>query len=212
MMDAAERAGNGPITFYVKAGASHPVHDRLYSLDEPVVSAMLQRIAERGHRIGLHPSFETYRDAGLIAVEADRLRQALERLEIDQPEGLGARQHFLRWATPLTAQSYEAAGLAHDSSLTFADLPGFRCGTSRHFPLFDVSQRRKLAVIERPLVVMEDSVQYYMGAGRHSEAAFEHMMRLKDVCRRTRGSFSLLWHNSNILTRADKRHYTALVA
>jgi hypothetical protein len=210
MLSQADKIGHGPITFYFKAGASNPIHDRDYSLDEPIVAQMLQDTAQRGHSIGLHPSFETYRDPLRVSTEAKTLLRALERLDIRQ-DSLGGRQHFLRWSTPHTARAYAAAGLAHDSSLGFQEFGGFRCGTCQPFTLFDVELRAKINLIERPLVLMEDAALRRMRL-RGTSSALSYMIKFKEICRKFDGHFTLLWHNSNFLHRDDKEIYQALAA
>ncbi len=210
MLDVNEAADTSPMTFYFKAGHSCSTFDYRYSLAEPVIERMLGRIHDRGHEIGLHPSYATFRDAGLICQEAERLRDTMIRIGIRQTK-LGGRQHYLRWETPTTARAYEAAGLDHDSTLSFADRAGFRCGTCHEYPFFDLHERRALRVIEKPLVVMEATIISYMQLG-YSDAALDKMMRLKESCRRFEGTFTLLWHNSHFLTERDRHFYTALLA
>jgi hypothetical protein len=211
LLDQADRAGHGAITFFFKAGSSHEIHDfNDYGLDEPVVKSMLQTVAVRGHDIGIHPSFETYRDPDLLRTEADRLRRALRDYGIGQT-ALGGRQHFLRWHAPDTARAYESAGLDFDATLGFAELAGFRCGTCHAFQMFDVALRRPLSILQRPLIVMEDAVLRRMALGA-SGAALDHMTAAKDSCRLFDGQFTLLWHNSNFLYRQSKDIYRALIA
>jgi hypothetical protein len=59
---------------------------------------------------------------------------------------------------------------------------------------------------ERPLVVVEGSViePGYMGLGVGA-AAFEAMARLKVRCRMFAGDFTLLWHNSTLLSQEEIR-------
>ena len=209
-MDVNEAAATSPVTFFFKAGHSSPRFDRRYSLAEPVIERMLARIHGRGHEIGLHPSYATFRDANLLRQEADRLRQAMTRMGIRQV-ALGGRQHYLRWETPTTAGAYEAAELSYDATLSFADRAGFRCGTCHEFPFFDVQARRSLHLIERPLVVMEGTVIDVMRLG-HSDKALELMLRLKETCRRFEGTFTLLWHNSHLGTEQDRHFYTTLLS
>ena len=63
LMAASERRGLRS-AFYFMAGSSDPRFDGTYRLDEPWVAALIARIHERGHEIGLHPSYLTYRDPG----------------------------------------------------------------------------------------------------------------------------------------------------
>lgn len=210
MLEVNEVAGTLPMTFYIKAGQSSSKFDWHYSLTEPVIERMLYRIHDRGHEIGVHPSYSTFRDAELICQETERLRQTMTRIGIRQTK-LGGRQHYLRWETPTTARAYEAARLDHDSTLSFADRPGFRCGTCHEYPFFDLLERRALRITEKPLVVMEHTIIHYMRLG-HSDAALDTMIRLKQTCRRFGGTFTLLWHNSHFLTKRDRHFYTALLA
>ena len=50
------------------------------------------------------------------------------------------------------------AGLDYDTTVSFADTPGFHCGVCYEFPVFNVLTRQKLPLIERPLVVMDCTV------------------------------------------------------
>ncbi|MBC8329500.1 MAG: polysaccharide deacetylase family protein [Planctomycetes bacterium] len=196
MMDVNEAAGN-TMTVYFIAGHSDARFDGCYSLQEPVIRKLMRRIHERGHHIGLHGSYHTYRDGQRMRQEADALREALEQEGVPS-DGLGARQHYLRWATLATARHMAEAGLAHDSSLTFADHAGFRAGTCFEFQLYDLEGRTPLDLRERPLVVMEWSIidTQYMGLGYTAESLAE-MRRFREVCRQYGGDFTLVWHNSS---------------
>ncbi len=182
--------------FYFIAGGDSP-QDASYALDDPWIEELLRRIAGRGHEVGLHPSYESYDAPDRIAAEADALRAACERAGIE-PGPLGGRQHFLRFANPVTWRAWEDAGLSYDSTLGFADRPGFRCGTCFEYPVFDVPARR-------PLVAMEASLLQYL-ALPDGEAA-ELLARLKRRCALVGGSFTLLWHNDRLQSRARRRLY-----
>jgi hypothetical protein len=210
MLNRHEVLRQEPITFYFMAGQSNAKFDRGYRLSEPVIQNLLKRIHQRGHDVGVHPSYETYCNPTLLNSEVNALRAALDSLQIRQAE-LGGRQHYLRWKTPITARAYETAGLCYDTTLSYADQAGFRCGTSQPFSLFDVIDRRKLSVIERPLILMEDTVIDDMGLG-YNDAALTHMLRLKESCRLFGGEFTLLWHNSHFLHRKDAEFYAALAS
>lgn len=103
--------------------------------------------------------------------------------------------------------------MAYDSTLGFADRAGFRCGTARAFRMFDLAKDRGLNLIQRPLIAMECSViaPRYMNLGYGPEA-FDVFSRLKQACRRVKGDFGLLWHNSHLTTEADRELYRAVLA
>jgi peptidoglycan/xylan/chitin deacetylase (PgdA/CDA1 family) len=210
MMTTGERHGL-KTTFFLKAGVSDPLVDEAYSLEAPPVAPVLREIHARGHEFGLHPSYHTYRDRVRLQAEFATLLKAAERLGIRQP-AWGGRQHYLRFAAPATWRGYAAAGLSYDASLAHADQPGFRCGTCYDFPVYDLEQRCTLPLRERPLTVMELTLLDREYLGLAAEQAFEWIARVAAICRQFNGTFSLLWHNNALLTRARQRLYGAVVA
>lgn len=190
--------------FYFMAGRSDPRFDGDYSLEEPPLQRLLTRIHRRGHEIGLHPSYATFRSPELILAERDRLLDACRRAGVDQ-ESWGGRQHYLRWENPITWRGWAEAGLSYDSSLGFGRDPGFRCGTCYEYPVFDLVERRRLALRERPLLVMEMGIidPEARAAGRSPDT----VAWLRERCRRFGGDFTLLWHNSRLGTPWERRQY-----
>jgi hypothetical protein len=189
--------------FYFIANPAGPPGAADYRLDEPRVQRLLRRIHERGHEIGLHPSYETYRDPEQLAREAATLRHALELAGIDQAE-LGGRQHWLRW-TPATWTAWEDAGLAYDSTLGWPDAPGFRAACCYEYPVFDLERRRALRLRERPLILMDVAVAPVVRPSAPSAAGA--IDALKAECRRYEGDFTVLWHNEWALSRDQQRLY-----
>lgn len=171
----------------------------------------MRRIHQRGHEIGLHPSYNTYQTPSAIAAEAKRLRAVAESEGIRQTEW-GGRMHFLRWEHPTTVRAWDAAGMDYDSTLSYADRPGFRCGTCFEYPAFDPVAQQMLKLRIRPLVAMECTVMAprYMGLGT-GEAAFAKFKQLKDACRAVEGCFTLLWHNTQFETVGERGLYEDVI-
>jgi hypothetical protein len=203
IMERSEAAGVRS-AFYFIAAQTAPEHDGVYSLDDPRIRGLLRRIHERGHEIGLHPSYGTFRDAEQTRRELERLQRVCAAEGIEQ-DRWGGRQHYLRWENPTTWRNWDEAGLAYDSSLGYSERPGFRCGVCWEFPVFDLQARRPLQLRERPLVVMEQAV--LNGLGLSGEAAAAELARLRESCRRHDGDFTLLWHNQRLASRAERRLY-----
>ena len=210
MMDANERAGNR-MAFYFIADNNHRRFDGCYSIEEPVVRRLLRDVDNRGHEIGLHPSYLAYRDSDRIRSEKYKLERVLEKDGITQ-RVIGGRQHYLRWDARQSPRDWDRAGLSYDSTLAFADHIGFRCGTCFDFPLYDLIGRSRLSIREKPLVVMESTVlnDAYMGLG-FSEKALDAMIDLKNICKKYAGQFTLLWHNSSFTQRAAESMYIELI-
>lgn len=210
IMDATESLG-ARSAFYFIAGRTAGRLDGDHDLRDPWVMGLVRRVAERGHEVGLHPSYGSFRDPAQVRRELERLLAAADELGVGQDEW-GGRQHFLRWEAPTTWRAWADAGLAYDSSLGYADRVGFRSGTCHEHEVFDLRARRRLPLRERPLVVMEATLleRKYMGLGH--EAAVETARRLRATCERFGGDFTLLWHNSYLLTAADRQAFRRVIA
>lgn len=206
LMDCAEARGLRA-AFYFICGRTVKSRDALYELEHPAIRALLRSIHRRGHEIGLHPSYGTYLAPGAIAKEAARLRQVCAEEGVHQ-ENWGGRMHYLRWRHPDTLREWDVAGMTYDSTLGYADHPGFRCGTCYEYPAYDAEKDQILNVRIRPLVVMEATVMasWYLGLGA-SEKAKEKFLMLKERCRRVGGVFTLLWHNSELVEQEKRELY-----
>ena len=196
--------------FYFICGRTSAM-DADYEPEHPAIRALMRRIHERGHEIGLHPSYGTYQKPELIAQEAQRLRAVLAEENIQQAE-MGGRMHYLRWEQPTTLRAWADAGMAYDSTLSYADYPGFRCGTCFEYPVFDMTSRWRGHLRIRPLIVMECSImaQRYMGFGV-GKFAFDKFEELKKKCMKVNGCFTLLWHNSQFESKEERGLYKMIL-
>lgn len=210
LMDQSEERGLKS-AFYFICGRTDRKRDADYDLEHPAIRKLLRRIHERGHEIGLHPSFNTYLDAGKLALEARHLRSICAEEGIRQTEW-GGRMHYLRWRHPVTLNAWNEAGMTYDSTLGYAEAPGFRCGTCIEYPAFDPVADRPLTLRIRPLIAMETSIMspQYLGLGNGPEALAK-LRALKNACRDAGGTFTLLWHNSSLQTPEDKALYCAVL-
>ncbi len=194
--------------FYFIAGHSAGTIDGVYELSDPWIRRLMRSIHERGHEIGLHPSYHTFRDPERLRGELEGLREVCADEGIEQPRW-GGRQHYLRWENPITWRIYDEAGLDYDTTLGFSDHAGFRCGVCHEYPVFDLERRAPLGLRERPLVAMEVSLSGYMGLSWPRAA--ERIRALGETCRRYGGDFTLLWHNSTLLTVRQRQAYRTVV-
>lgn len=100
----------------------------------------------------------------------------------------------------------------YDSTLGYADRPGFRCGTCHEYPAFDPVAQEQLSLRIRPLVVMECTVidSVYLGLGV-TKAAEDKMIQLKKRCEQVSATFGLLWHNSYFKRDGGQKMYQSIV-
>lgn len=210
MMTENEKHDNRCVFFFVCGGDT--VYEGRYQIDAPEVRALIREIHARGHEIGLHTSYEAASNPNMIAYELNNLRTTMGRENISQPH-IGVRQHYLRFEPVSTWRHFSEANLAYDTSLGFADLPGFRAGTCYEFSLFDLLGRMPLRITQRPLILMECTVigRNYLDLG-YSDRAFEIMKTMKDICRDHAGEFVFLWHNSHFNHPQDKDLYSSIIS
>lgn len=194
LMDVAEKNGLTSAFYFICGTTSNMDAD--YQPEDPAIRELIQRIHQRGHEIGLHPSYGTYQTPQLIKQEANRLRTVMQEEGIKQNE-FGGRMHYLRWEHPTTLQAWNDAGMTYDSTLSYADFPGFRCGTCFEYPAFNAVTQQPLKIRIRPLIAMECTVidDVYLGLGV-TQAAENKFLELKEKCRKLSGCFTTLWHNS----------------
>ena len=199
LMDQSEAIGVRSAFYFI---CGHSPSDPRYDVNQPAIRCLIRQILNRGHEVGLHPSYDTYLQPEKLTAEVMRLQKILAEEGVSETQ-LGGRQHYLRWKAPDTWQHWEDAGLAYDTSLTFADRAGFRCGSCYEYPVFNLKTRKALRLREYPLVVMECSLlsQVYMGLSH--KFAFLEISKLIHRCQLLNGDFNLLWHNDQLIPQRN---------
>jgi hypothetical protein len=210
IMSNSEKKGLRSAFYFISK--KFDLHSDGYDIDSPAIRSLLKRIHKRGHEIGLHPSYYAYRNPEVIAEEANRLRRICFEEGIDQ-NVWGGRMHFLRWEHPLTLRAWSDAKMDYDSTLCYADHPGFRCGTCFDYQAFDPVKQEILPLRIKPLIAMDVSImeKCYLGLGDGKDA-IQYIQKIKSICGKVGGTFSLLWHNCNLASNNRKRLYCAALS
>lgn len=209
-MDVCENAGLRA-SFYFIADHSAGAIDGDYDIHDPRILELMRDIHGRGHEIGMHGSYNTFRDPVQMRRERMRIQDALLRAELDV-EVAGNRQHYLRWDSAVTPGILDAAGFEYDTTGSFADRPGFRFGTSRSFSMWSWQALAPLRLRQRPLILMESSIfaKAYMDLG-YTQLALHLMLDLRETALLRGGDFMFLWHNSYLLNENDRVFFKSLV-
>lgn len=203
IMEVSEKYG-WRSAFYFMCSSPEYDSDNRYRIEHRWIREILRQIYKRDHEIGLHPSLNT-------ACNPERIREEFQKLlqitgdEAIYQDGWGGRQHYLSWRNPETWQAWEDAQLNYDSSLSFSELPGFRCGTCYEYPVFNLEQRKALHLIERPLVIMERTLTDRRDWSH--EAIVRKFEALSKVCRTYKGQMSVLWHNNVLVSSRERNLY-----
>jgi len=188
LMDISELLGVQS-RFYFMSALSNREFDSGNYLKRPYFRSTVKKIRNRGHLIGFHPGYYTFDDARIWRSEKERLEEAAQQ-DIDE-----GRQHFLRMDVSRTLGIWEENGMKIDSTLSYSDKEGFRCGTGDKFPVFSCRERVQYKLTERPLVVMDGSLKQYQNYT--PEQAIEVLRYYVSIGKKYKSAMTFLFHNSS---------------
>lgn len=188
LMDKSEAIGAKSRFYFMSGGVT--AYDNRYKIDEPKSLELIEKIKKRGHIIGIHPSYNAYNNKVQFKKELDLLEKTVEQKIVE------GREHYLRFEVPTTWQIWEDNSLKLDSTLSYADKEGFRCGVCYEYSVFNILTREKLKLKERPLIVMEGSFITYQPHVKSKDME-KKITSLMDEVKKYNGEFVLLWHNSS---------------
>ena len=155
----------------------HPVHQQLIR--------ELREICE----IGIHPSYGSFCNVQAVAAEKEILEKICGSVN-------RSRQHFLRLNLPDSYRTLIAAGIEHDYTMGFADQIGFRAGTARSFPWFDLESNEVTRLIIHPFAYMDGTLNEYLHLS--PEKAKDRIKNLFLEVKSYGGVFGFVWHNETI--------------
>lgn len=188
LMDLSEKVGVKSYFFFMGQGLTK--YDNMYKSDDTFVKDLILKIKDRGHHIGIHPSYNAYNTLEQFKKEKEELEN---NLDTTIPFG---REHYLRFEVPTTWQIWEDNCMKWDSTLSYADKEGFRCGVCYEYSVFNILTRKKLKLKEKPLIVMEGSFATYQPNIKPIEME-EKIRYLIEQIKKYNGEFVFLWHNSS---------------
>lgn len=177
-------------SFYFISGGVSSL-DKNYCIYDEKVKKLIVQLKCEGFEVGYHGSFNSFDNIELMQ---------REKLVIDQLVSgghYGCRQHFLRFKAPYTWRYQEQCGIMYDSTLSYADCEGFRCGICFPYKPYDILSDRVLDIWEIPLQIMEGTL---FDKNYRSLTAQEGLRSILDMIlkvKRHKGVFTMLWHNSS---------------
>lgn len=163
-----------------------------YDIESPKLKILLEKLAEQGHTIGLHPSFEAWQDADQIAVQRTCVEQAAGVPVIH------CRQHWLRFSWLSTWLSQQTAGLKQDTTLMFNDRPGFRNSSAVAWQPWHTERAATLNFAALPSVFMDSHFYDYRAMSADArQMAMRHWLQ---ECYSVGGEIAVLWHPHTLTT------------
>ncbi len=163
-------------------------YDRSLSPDNPEFLKVIDALAAN-NEIGIHPSYNSYKDVELITSQKQRLEKIIDR------KITTSRQHFLRMKLPDTYYYLIKSGITTDYSMGYPDVLGFRAGTSRAYNWYDVASDKVTDLVVQPFALMDVTLRR-VSKGDPS-VAFRIAKSIIDDIKAVNGTFSLIWHNSS---------------
>ncbi|MBM3165275.1 MAG: polysaccharide deacetylase family protein [Bacteroidetes bacterium] len=157
--------------------------------DNGVQAEVLRKMAQQC-AIGIHPGYGTYTNPSLLSREKLRLEAVLEASVSN------SRQHFLQFKLPETYEHLCRENILVDYSMGYADQPGFRMGTARRTPWYNLRTNEESALQLQPFCFMDGTLNEYMGLT--PEQAQTEVQALKAAVQRNGGTFCFIWHNETL--------------
>ncbi len=184
LMNLSEKAGLKSHFYFIPAMLGED--DAQYNISDKGVMKTMLHINKRGHIVGIHGAYRSYKNKNLYYEE---LKRFPKNIKIEE-----GRQHFLRFKNPETWQMLEDCKIKKDSTIGFINNVGFRAGTCFEYSGFNILTREKLKLKEQPLIVMEQAlIKKYPDKNDF----FNKIIALKDTVKKYKGIFVFLWHNNN---------------
>ncbi|MDH6359067.1 polysaccharide deacetylase family protein [Parabacteroides sp. PF5-9] len=184
--------------YFFKAGGRTKQDKPFYNLKGRDIQSLIRQAKALGAEIGLHSSYQAGLKPLLIAEEKKKLEEAREmRVHLN-------RHHFLACREPEDMLHLEAAGITDDFTMGYADVAGFRLGTTYPVRWINPVTRRLSPLTLHPLLIMDCTLDRYMGL--NYDEAFEYGIKLINHVKHTGGELVLLWHNAVLSEDSGSYH------
>ncbi len=156
----------------------------------PHQPAMQQLIAAHAarYRVGLHPSWQSGDDPGLLLKEK-------ATLETMAGQSISAtRQHYIRFSLPDTYRLLAASGFTDDFSMGYGSVNGFRASVAAPFFWYDIELEQETPLRIHPFCYMDANCYYEQK--QTAEQAFAELQQYAATCRLLDAPLCTIWHNN----------------
>jgi hypothetical protein len=177
--------------FYAgKPGNQRNIKQRLldpaYDVNQQRLSTQIRKMQEKGWVVGLHQSFDSWRDEVRMRVEKSNLEKALGGVVSS------CRQHWLRFSFQNTWKIQQNIGLKQDTTLGFNDRPGFRNCAALAFHPWDEETNGPMSMESIPMVLMDSHFYDYQSYNDCQRK--ENLKKWLTEINLVGGVASIVWH------------------
>ena len=141
-------------------------------------------------KIGMHPSYFSYKDLDLLKKEKLRLEQI-----INTPVTF-SRQHYLRLSIPETYQYLIDLDIEEDYTMGYAKQVGFRASTCTPFYFYDLDFEIQTPLKIVPFAFIDETLSIHLNYT--PEQSLAKILELKAAVKEVNGTFISSFHNDTL--------------
>lgn len=182
--------------FFFRAGGKTKQDRPYYDLRGKDIRSLFSLCRQYEAIIGLHSSYQAGKEPALILSEKKKIEEAFGMKIIHN------RHHFLATREPEDMEFLVIAGITEDYTMGYADVAGFRLGTSLPVRYINPVTRRLSDLRLHPLTIMDSTLNEVKYMNLMYDRAEEYCMRLINNIRNVNGELTLLWHNTSVIERS----------
>lgn len=186
--------------YFILVAKQTTAFDKNISPEAPEMQALIKRLSEEALTT-LHPSYYSNNDK--IFTEEKLLIEKLTEKKVTQ-----TRQHYIRLQLPQTYRHLIDQSIHADYSMGYGSRLGFRAGTGRSFPWYDLLSDKETELTIHPFCFMDSTAHYEEKLS--TEQALETMRQMKDVLQRTSSQMITVFHNFSLGTDAEWEGWSEL--
>ncbi|HMK04619.1 MAG TPA: polysaccharide deacetylase family protein [Ferruginibacter sp.] len=143
------------------------------------------------YAIGLHPSWQSGDEPGLLKKELEQLTAMVQ--EAGSVPTL-SRQHYIRFNLPDGYRRLSEAGITDDYSMGYGSINGFRASVASSFFWYDLIKEQQAALRIHPFCYMDANSFYEQKL--NTQQAYDELMHYYQVCKEADGTLISIWHNN----------------
>lgn len=176
---------------FVRSGGRSKQDKPHYCLLNKDIRKLIETVLSNDMMIGLHSSYQAGIDPVLIWKEKTGLEKNIGKSIRCN------RHHFLASREPEDMTQLEAARITDDFTMGYADVSGFRLGTSYPVRWINPVSRRLSSILLHPLTLMECTLEEKKYMGLNQDEALTYSLDLIKQVKNAGGELTLLWHNTS---------------
>lgn len=152
-----------------------------YNLNSERIKRVIYKLLNGGWEIGVHGSYNSYRDEMLLKNE----KKNLEDIVGKQIKGI--RQHYLNLEISNTWKRQAISGFSYDSSLGYSNKVGFRWNAVHPFYPKDRLTGKLIPVLQLPMAMMDSTLM-------KTANPWDEALALIKLAEQKQGVLTINWH------------------